>query len=233
MKVLIVTNIFLQATQLATYLKKRDIDSTTLSLTSRSESEIANSIKSSNLVIIDLPTNYVKDMILKVKSIDVSKPIIVLGNNDQYKDIIEFSKLGIYKYIKKPFDSETIIKYIREIEAKKEIQERNAKRGFAIYTRVVSDIVVVNVLGYLQPEVIDELREIVTKYKKAVISLNGISSVNLDVDILKSFKSLLDIEGSDVRFILVREKIKSVLVEEGISESLIFPNEFLAVKSFS
>lgn len=232
MKVLLITNIFLQATQLSTHLKRKEIDSTAISLTSKPDKEIDIAIKEANMIILDLPTNYTKEMIQKIKNTDINKPIIVLGNSDQYKDIVEISKLGIYKYIKKPFDPELLAKYIKEYECREEIQTRNATKGFAMYTRNVNDVMVVNILGYLQPEIIDRLKEIIKKHKKVAISLNGISSMNLNVDVLKNFKELTKIENAVVKFILVREKIKNILLEEGIDESLIFPNEFMAVRSF-
>lgn len=57
--------------------------------------------------------------------------------------------------------------------------------------------------------------------------------MSLDVNALKEISNILKNKGDNYRIILVREKIKNILVEEGIKESLIYPNEFLAIKSFS
>lgn len=232
MNVLIITNIFLQANQWSIYIKKRGIENEAISI-NKPLNEIDTLIKKHNIIILDLPIDKSKDIVKRIRNIDINKPIIVIGSDVQYKDIIDISKIGIYKYIRKPFDPEILVKYIKEYESKEEILERSAKKGYAIYTRNINDILIVNILGYLQEEIIDELKNLVGKYKKVAISLNGISSMSLNVDVLRKFVEILKIENSEIKFIVIREKIKNILVEEGVEESLLFPNEFLAIKSFS
>lgn len=231
MKVGILTNIFLSGSNISSYLKKKGLQVNLMSVSFLSKENLQNFVRTSDVIVIDVFPSVLKETIQKIREIDLNKPLFVLGDSQSYKDIIEISKMGIYKYLKKPMDPQVLLKHINEYQLREEIRERNAKKGFAVYTRVINGITTVSVLGYLQEEIIDNLKEIVSKSDKVIISLNGISSMSIDTNILKRLKELLQI-GSEVKFVLVREKIKNILVEEGIQESLIFPNEFSAVKSF-
>lgn len=233
MKILLITNILLQINKISSIIKDKSLELQSILLNNATFRNFPILVKDFDVVILDLPTNYLKETIHKIKEIEKSKPIIVLGNEENYKDIIEISKLGISKYLKKPFDPGLLIKYIKEIKISDEIHERSSKKGFAIYTRTVNNITIVNILGYLQHETVDEIKKILDKSDKVAISLNGISSMSLDINALKEISNLLKIKGENYRIILVREKIKNVLLEEGIKEDLIYPNEFLAIKSFS
>ncbi|MFN4244933.1 MAG: hypothetical protein ACK4F9_02130, partial [Brevinematia bacterium] len=128
-------------------------------------------------------------------------------------------------------DPEILVKYIREYESKDQIKNRVPEKSFALYTRNVNDVMIITILGYLKPEVLTEVRKVIEGNKKVVISLNGISTLNLDLNTLREFKYLMESSGVEFRFVAAREKIRNTLVEEGISESLIFSNEFLAVKN--
>lgn len=231
MKVGILTNIFLSGINISSYLKRKGLQVNLMSVSLLSKENLQNFVKNNDIIVIDVYPSVLKETIAKIKDIDLNKPLLVLGDSQSYKDIIDISRMGIYKYLKKPIDPQVLLRYINEYQSREEINKRNAKKGFAIYTRVVNGITTVSILGYLQEEIIDNLKEIVSKSSKVIISLNGISSMSLDTDVLKRLKELLN-SGSEVKFVLVREKIKNILVEEGIQESLIFPNEFSAVRSF-
>ncbi|MCX8028377.1 MAG: hypothetical protein N2712_00045 [Brevinematales bacterium] len=228
----IISSISISGNNLLSFLKKKGFSGSVLSSNQVSKDTIADFVKKADIIIVDVFPSYLKETISKIKQLDANKAIFVLGNNESYTDLLEVLKLGIYKYIKKPFDLEILNKLLKEYQSKEEINERNIKKGFAIYTRKVNDIITVNIFGYFQEEIIKELKEILKNNTKVIISLNGISSSNLNPETLGKLKEVLQSNTSNIRIVLLREKIKNILVEEGIDESLIYPNEFLAVKSF-
>lgn len=232
MKVLFITNILLQINRISSLIRDKGIELKAFLLNNTILKNLTNLLKEFDLIILDLPTPYLKELVNKIRETEKNKPIIVLGNEENYKDIIEISKIGISKYLKKPFDPGILEKYIKEVIISDEINERSQKKGFAIYTRNVNKITIINILGYLQQETVEEVKKIIENSEKVAISLNGISSMSLDVNALKEISNILKNKGDNYRIILVREKIKNILVEEGIKESLIYPNEFLAIKSF-
>lgn len=233
MKVLFITNILLQINRISSLIRDKGIELKAFLLNNTILKNLTNLLKEFDLIILDLPTPYLKELVNKIRETEKNKPIIVLGNEENYKDIIEISKIGISKYLKKPFDPGILEKYIKEVIISDEINERSQKKGFAIYTRNINKITIINILGYLQQETVEEVKKIIENSEKVAISLNGISSMSLDVNALKEISNILKNKGDNYRIILVREKIKNILVEEGIKESLIYPNEFLAIKSFS
>ncbi len=232
MKVLFITNILLQINRISSLIRDKGIELKAFLLNNTILKNLTNLLKEFDLIILDLPTPYLKELVNKIRETEKNKPIIVLGNEENYKDIIEISKIGISKYLKKPFDPGILEKYIKEVIISDEINERSQKKGFAIYTRNVNKITIINILGYLQQETVEEVKKIIENSEKVAISLNGISSMSLDVNALKEISNILKNKGDNYRIILVREKIKNILVEEGIKESLIYLNEFLAIKSF-
>lgn len=232
MKVLFITNILLQINRISSLIRDKGIELKAFLLNNTILKNLTNLLKEFDLIILDLPTPYLKELVNKIRETEKNKPIIVLGNEENYKDIIEISKIGISKYLKKPFDPGILEKYIKEVIISDEINERSQKKGFAIYTRNINKITIINILGYLQQETVEEVKKIIENSEKVAISLNGISSMSLDVNALKEISNILKNKGDNYRIILVREKIKNILVEEGIKESLIYPNEFLAIKSF-
>lgn len=224
MKILLVSDVFLNISKLSLSLKNKGFD--TVVLKYDEGVNMSNFIKDVDVTIFDLP--YAK-LVQVLKSLDPSlrKMIFVLGTSDSHKEIIELVKLGITKYIKKPFDISNLVKYINETRS----QGYQVKKNFAIYTRKVNDVLVVVILGYFSEEVVKEVRDIIKSDNKIAISLNGISSTGLDPKVVEEFMRIFD-PNKDIRFIVVREKIKGILLENGIKESLIYPNEYLAVKSF-
>ncbi|MGB9621614.1 MAG: hypothetical protein ACP5PT_06850 [Brevinematia bacterium] len=225
MKILLVSDVFLNISKLSLSLKNKGFD--TLVLKYDESLNLSKFFQEVDVIIFDLPHS---KLVQVLRNLDSSnrKAIFVLGSSDSYKEIIDLVRLGITKYIKKPFDISTLVKYIHEVNT----QNYQVKKNFAIYTRKVNDILIVVVLGHLSEEVIKEIEEIVKNNDKVAISLNGVSSANLDLETIREFRKILDL-GKNIRFILVREKIKEVILESGIPENLIYPNEYLAVKSFN
>jgi DNA-binding response OmpR family regulator len=236
MKAVILSNIFILANQISSTLKKKlDIDSVIVTNPVKKGVNVSNLVlDDDSIVIIDLATEEVREMLSVLKERKGNKKIIVLGNNDSYKDIVEIVKLGVDKYIKKPFQDEVLVRVIKDLISQESTKmERMSKKGFITFARQVSDVWIITILGCLEEGIVEKLRDMKINTKKVVISLNGISVSCMDPSQIDKIITFIKDEGMDARYIVVREKISELLIEKGISEGLIFTNEVLAIKSFS
>ena len=236
MKAVILSNIFILANQISSTLKKKlDIDSVIVTNPVKKGVNVSNLVlDDDSIVIIDLATEEVREMLSILKERKGNKKIIVLGNNDSYKDIVEIVKLGVDKYIKKPFQDEVLVRVIKDLISQESTKmERISKKGFITFARQVSDVWIITILGCLEEGIVEKLRDMKINTKKVVISLNGISVSCMDPSQIDKIITFIKDEGMDARYIVVREKIRELLIEKGISEGLIFTNEVLAIKSFS
>jgi len=236
MKAVILSNIFILANQISSTLKKKlDIDSVIVTNPVKKGVNVSNLVlDDDSIVIIDLATEEVREMLSILKERKGNKKIIVLGNNDSYKDIVEIVKLGVDKYIKKPFQDEVLVRVIKDLISQESTKmERMSKKGFITFARQVSDVWIITILGCLEEGIVEKLRDMKINTKKVVISLNGISVSCMDPSQIDKIITFIKDEGMDARYIVVREKIRELLIEKGISEGLIFTNEVLAIKSFS
>jgi|GEM_PF-2433275 len=236
MKAVILSNIFILANQISSTLKKKlDIDSVIVTNPVKKGVNVSNLVlDDDSIVIIDLATEEVREMLSVLKERKGNKKIIVLGNNDSYKDIVEIVKLGVDKYIKKPFQDEVLVRVIKDLISQESTKmERISKKGFITFARQVSDVWIITILGCLEEGIVEKLRDMKINTKKVVISLNGISVSCMDPSQIDKIITFIKDEGMDARYIVVREKIRELLIEKGISEGLIFTNEVLAIKSFS
>ncbi len=231
MRVLILTSVFLFGNRLGNFLRTKGIDAIVYNFGFKFYDEVKSLLNEADMFILDLPADRLENVLQKIREVEHSKPIIVFGTTG--KNIIDILKFGIYKFMEKPIDPEILVKYIREYEFRDQVKNRAYEKNFALYTRNLNDVLIVTVLGYLQPDVVEEIKKVIGNSKKVVVSLNGVSTLNLDLSVLKNFKDLLESSDVSFRFVVVRERIKNFLVEEGVNESLIFSNEFLAVKSFT
>jgi len=236
MKAVILSNIFILANQISSTLKKKlDIDSVIVTNPVKKGVNVSNLVlDDDSIVIIDLATEEVREMLSVLKERKGNKKIIVLGNNDSYKDIVEIVKLGVDKYIKKPFQDEVLVRVIKDLISQESTKmERISKKGFITFARQVSDVWIITILGCLEEGIVEKLRDMKINTKKVVISLNGISVSCMDPSQIDKIITFIKDEGMNARYIVVREKIRELLIEKGISEGLIFTNEVLAIKSFS
>jgi len=236
MKAVILSNIFILANQISSTLKKKlDIDSVVVTNPVKKGVNVSNLVlDDDSIVIIDLATEEVREMLSVLKERKGNKKIIVLGNNDSYKDIVEIVKLGVDKYIKKPFQDEVLVRVIKDLISQESTKmERMSRKGFITFARQVSDVWIITILGCLEEGIVEKLRDMKMNTKKVVISLNGISVSCMDPTQIDKIITFIKDEGMDARYIVVREKIRELLIEKGISEGLIFTNEVLAIKSFS
>jgi len=236
MKAVILSNIFILANQISSTLKKKlDIDSVIVTNPVKKGVNVSNLVlDDDSIVIIDLATEEVREMLSVLKERKGNKKIIVLGNNDSYKDIVEIVKLGVDKYIKKPFQDEVLVRVIKDLISQESTKmERMNKKGFITFARQVSDVWIITILGCLEEGIVEKLRDMKINTKKVVISLNGISVSCMDPSQIDKIITFIKDEGMNARYIVVREKIRELLIEKGISEGLIFTNEVLAIKSFS
>jgi len=236
MKAVILSNIFILANQIASNLKRKlDIESLVITNPLKREIKVSNLIPDDvSLVIFDLPSQEVKEILEDIKENKGARKIIVLGNDDSYKDIVEIVKMGVDKYIKKPFQDELLIRVVKELFSQQaSAMEKVDKGGFITFARKVGEVWVVTILGCLEEGVINRLESMKIDTNKVVLSLNGVSVGCLNVSELDKVIQFFRDRQIDVRYIVVREKIRGLLLERGVGEELIFTNEVLAIKSFS
>ncbi len=234
MRVLIISDVFIYASKLALFLERRDIKSEIITNPTKNFDKVKEAIlkEEFNCILLDLNTNNLVEVLTVIKSEEkVNIPIIVLGNNDSYETVVKIVKLGISKYLKKPLDVDMLYKSIRDVVAQPDKFVKVDKKGSAIFTRTLGDVTVVTILGQLEDTVIHKIDEILKNSKKIVISLNGVSSLNVDKNVVRYLKSLVEQEGSRVRLIVIRESIKKMFEEEGYKGEF-FSNEFFAIKNF-
>ncbi len=236
MKAVILSNIFILASQIASSLKRKlDIESLVITNPLKREIKVSNLIPDDvSLIILDLPSQEVKEILMDIKENKGARKVVVLGNDDSYKDIVEIVKLGVDKYIKKPFQDELLIRVVKELFFQQgSSMEKMDRGGFITFARKVGEVWVVTILGCLEEGVVSRLESMKIDTKKVALSLNGVSIGCLNVNELDKIIQFFRQNQIDVRYIVVRGKIRELLLERGVNEELIFTNEVLAIKSFS